>query len=67
MFKDATLYFSQSTPNLAMVISIMNHIDKHLATSTTDDNYQLALKATLAISKKTLNRYYEKTDHSEVY
>ena len=43
MFKDATLYFSQSTPNLAMVIPIMDHIDKHLVTSATGDNYPLAL------------------------
>jgi hypothetical protein len=45
----------------------MDHIDKHLATSAIDDNYPLALKAALAIGKKTLNKYYEKTDLSEVY
>ena len=53
MFKDATLYFSQSTLNLAMVIPIMDHINKHLATSATDDNYPLTLTAALAIGKKT--------------
>jgi hypothetical protein len=45
----------------------MDHIDKHLATSAINDDYPLALKAALAIGKKTLNKYYEKTDHSEVY
>ena len=50
-----------------MVIPIMDHIDKHLATSTTNDNYSFALKAALAMGKKTLNRYYNKTNHSEVY
>jgi hypothetical protein len=50
-----------------MVIPIMDHIDKHLATFATNDDYPLALKAALAMGKKTLNRYYDKTDHSEVY
>jgi hypothetical protein len=67
MFKDATLFFSRSTPNLAMVIPIMDHIDKHLATVSIDESSPLALKAALAIGKKTLNRYYDKTDQSEVY
>jgi hypothetical protein len=45
----------------------MDHIDEHLATAATEDNYPLAIKAALAIGKKTLNRYYDKTDHSEVF
>jgi hypothetical protein len=45
----------------------MDHIDKHLATSAIDDNYPLALKAALVIGKKTLNKYYKKSDNSEVY
>ena len=67
MFKDATLFFSRSTPNLAMVIPIMDHIDKHLATSATNNNTPLALKAALAMGKQTINRYYNKTDNAEVY
>lgn len=67
MFKDATLFFSRGTPNLAMVIPAMDHIDQHLATAATTHSYPLALKAALAIGKKTLNRYYEKTDQSEVF
>lgn len=45
----------------------MDHIDEHLATAATDNKYSLAIKAALAIGKKTLNRYYDKTDHSEVF
>jgi hypothetical protein len=45
----------------------MDHIDEYLATAATDDNYPLAIKAALAIGKKTLNRYYDKTDQSEVF
>ena len=45
----------------------MDHIDEHLATATIDNEYPLAIKAALAIGKKTLNRYYDKTDHSEVF
>ena len=45
----------------------MGHIDEHLATATIDNKYPLAIKAALAIGKKTLNRYYDKTDHSEIF
>lgn len=45
----------------------MDHIDRHLATSLQDDSLSVALHAALAIGKKTLNRYYNKTDYSEIY
>ena len=45
----------------------MDHIDEHLATAAIDNKYLLAIKAALAIGKKTLNHYYNKTDHSEVF
>jgi hypothetical protein len=45
----------------------MDHIDTHLATASIENNYPLAIKAALTIGKKTLNRYYDKTDHSEVF
>lgn len=45
----------------------MDHIDEHLATAATSDQYCLAIKAALAIGKKTMNRYYNKTDQSEVF
>ena len=38
----------------------MDHIDAHLATAAIENNYPLAIKASLAIGKKTLNRYYDK-------
>ena len=54
-------------PNVATVIPAMDHIDEHLATTAIDNDYPIALKAALAIGKKTLNWYYDKTDHSEVF
>jgi hypothetical protein len=45
----------------------MDHIDEHLATAATNRRYPIAIKAALAIGKKTLNRYYDQTDQSEVY
>jgi hypothetical protein len=45
----------------------MDFLNKHLATAALDHKYPLAIKAALAICKRTLNRYYDKTDHSEVY
>jgi hypothetical protein len=67
VFKDATLFFSRSTPNLATVIPAMDHIDETLTTSSLDPKYSPSLRAALGIAKKTLNRYYNATDQSEVY
>ena len=54
-------------PSIATVIPAMDHIDEHLTTAALSDNYCLAIKAAVAIGKKTLNRYYDKTDHLEVF
>jgi hypothetical protein len=45
----------------------MDHIDEYLATASQNVKYSEAIRAALALGKKTLNRYYDKTDHSEVY
>ena len=63
IFKDATLFFSRDTPNIATVIPAMDH----LMNATLNPKYPTSIKATIAIGKKTLNCYYDKTDHSEVF
>jgi hypothetical protein len=50
-----------------MVIPAMNHIDEYLVTAALSADYPKAIKAALAIGKRTLNRYYNKTDHSETF
>jgi hypothetical protein len=45
----------------------MDHIDSKLATDANNKNYPLSIQAALAVGKKTLNRYYDKTDHSEIF
>ncbi len=45
----------------------MDHIDEHLASACIDDKYDPAIRAAVAIGKKTLNRYYDRTDHLELY
>jgi hypothetical protein len=45
----------------------MDRIDEHLATSAKNMRYSVAIRSALAIGKRTLNRYYNKTDHSEIY
>jgi hypothetical protein len=67
LFKDATLFFSWSTPNLATVIPAMDHIDAHLATASQNLKFSPAIRASLALGKTHLNKYYDMTDHSEVY
>ena len=45
----------------------MDHIDEYKTTASQDLNYSAAIRAALALGKRTLNRYYDKTDHSEIY
>lgn len=67
IFKDATLFFSRGTPNLPTVIPAMDHLDSFLATAALDDQYLPSIQASVTIGKKLLNKYYDMTDHSEVY
>lgn len=45
----------------------MDHIDEVLTTQSRDINFEPSIRAALSIAKKMLNKYYDKTDHSEVY
>jgi hypothetical protein len=45
----------------------MDTIDEVLATNAVSSKYTAAIIAALSIGKKTLNRYYEKTDLSHTY
>jgi hypothetical protein len=45
----------------------MDHIDSFLATAAKKKKYPRSVQAALAIGKKTLNRYYNKTDDSEIF
>jgi hypothetical protein len=67
IFKDATLFFSRSMPCLAAVIPAMDHIDETLTSNSLDFEFKPSIRTALGISKKTLNKYYNATDQSEVY
>ena len=67
IFKHSTLFFSHNTPSTSTVIPAMDHIDKYLAMASQDPSYSEAIHAALALGKWMLNRYYDKTNHSEVY
>jgi len=45
----------------------MDHIDKHLATASRNENLKPCIQAAVAMGKKLLNKYYSYTDHSELY
>jgi hypothetical protein len=68
ILKDATTFFSRGgTPHLATVIPAIDLIDERFASYTVDMKLSPAIRAAVATAKRTLNRYYEKTDQSEVY
>jgi hypothetical protein len=46
----------------------MDHIDKVLTTSLNNTcQFSLPICVALAVGKNAMNKYYSKTDHSEVY
>ncbi|KAI0763386.1 hypothetical protein BC629DRAFT_1273558, partial [Irpex lacteus] len=67
VFYDATQFFSRKTPSLANVIPAMDRIDEHLATASLNRMYEPCIRAAATLGKKTINRYYNLTDGSELY
>ncbi|KIK80335.1 hypothetical protein PAXRUDRAFT_158966, partial [Paxillus rubicundulus Ve08.2h10] len=67
ILKDATLFFSRVTPNLATVIPAMDHIDKQLRIYSCNKEYMPAIRSSVSLARNTLNRYYSLTDSSETY
>ncbi|KIM56127.1 hypothetical protein SCLCIDRAFT_133318, partial [Scleroderma citrinum Foug A] len=67
VLKDATLFFSCSTPNLATVIPAMDHINQELTTYLRDRKYLVSIRSGVSLAKQMLNHYYGHTDTSEVY
>jgi hypothetical protein len=49
------------------VIPAMDHIDESLTNNSLDIEFEPSICAALGIAKKTLNKYYNATDQSEVY
>ena len=49
------------------MIPAMDHIDAHLATVSQDLKFSPAIRASVALGKAHLNKYYNMTDHSEIY
>jgi hypothetical protein len=67
VYKDATLFFSQdSVETIAHVIPTMDHINKLLHNSDADP-LNPSVKAALKFAHKSMDKYYSKTDMSNVY
>ena len=45
----------------------MDFIDKHLASGSLNQQYLPSIRASMLIGKRLLNKYYDMTDHTEVY
>ncbi|KIM56043.1 hypothetical protein SCLCIDRAFT_133576 [Scleroderma citrinum Foug A] len=68
VLKDATLFFSRGTRNLAMVIPAMDYIDEIFTTKMLNtQQFNPAICAAVGLVKKTLNKYYQQTDLSKLY
>ncbi|KAG2158006.1 uncharacterized protein EDB93DRAFT_1077728 [Suillus bovinus] len=67
VLKDATLYFSHATPNLAMVIPAMDHVDKMLTSYSQNKKYLPSICSAVQLATNTLNQYYQLTDKSRTY
>ncbi|KIM50504.1 hypothetical protein SCLCIDRAFT_145313, partial [Scleroderma citrinum Foug A] len=68
ILKDATLFFSCGTPNLPMVLPAMDYIDEAFTNGILKKEVlDPAIRTAIGLGKKTLNRYYSKTDTSDLY
>ncbi|KAH9903890.1 uncharacterized protein BXZ73DRAFT_54351, partial [Epithele typhae] len=69
LFENATTFFSRKGHvNLPIVIPAMDHLDEKLTEHALDTGRMTAaVRAAVTLGKKTLNRYYDRTDHTEVY
>jgi hypothetical protein len=67
IFKHSTLFFSCDSPKISTVIPAMDHIDEYLMTACWNMMISKPIRAALALGRQTLNCYYNKTDHSDVY
>ncbi|THV01552.1 hypothetical protein K435DRAFT_576173, partial [Dendrothele bispora CBS 962.96] len=61
ILKDATIYFSRATPNLATVIPSMDYINSEFEKMTLDRDLDPAIRAAISLAKVTINKYYTKT------
>jgi hypothetical protein len=67
MYKDATLFFSQdAVATIAHVIPTMDQIDAMLSSSSTKPLLS-SVKHALSFARKIMDKYYSKTDLSNVY
>jgi hypothetical protein len=67
IFKDGMLLFSQDNTTVSSVIPVMDAIDEVLTVDPIMPAYSAPVQAALKLGKCTLNRYYSKTNKSEVY
>lgn len=62
------MFSKKNTANLAHVIPVMDTIDKVFATQQLKKkDFNPAICHALGLAKRTMNRYYNKTDNSELY
>jgi hypothetical protein len=67
LFKDATLFFSSdSVETIAHVIPTMDRIDAMLKDSA-NEPLAPAVKHSLKFAQRVMNKYYSKTDLSNMY
>jgi hypothetical protein len=67
IYKDATLFFSHDqVSSIANVIPTMDRIDALLSEDSAE-NLSPSVKHALAFARKSINKYYSKTDMSNVY
>jgi hypothetical protein len=68
MYKEATLFFSQdSCATIAHVIPTMDRIDAMLRNVSGAKPLHPAVKHALTHARKSIDKYYAKTDLSNVY
>ncbi|TFK59567.1 hypothetical protein BDN72DRAFT_780548, partial [Pluteus cervinus] len=67
VLKSATEYFSRADTDLSHVLRTIDRIDDHFTNTSADSNLNPALRSAILCTKRTLNKYYSRTDDSITY
>ena len=67
IFDDATKYFSRGIPTIAKVIPAMDQFEEALSADIDNTKYHPAVREAARQGRKLMNKYYGRTDESEIY
>lgn len=67
-YKSATVFFSRDATSIAAVIPAMDKLDDHLKSiQSAPEQFHPSILAAMKLARKKMDRYWKRTDESDVY